>query len=74
MDTVIVQLNNYQAFSLLKNLEALDVIKILKRNPVSISDRNRTERISEIQSITKNIHIDLSNFIFNREDANNYNE
>jgi len=64
-----------------ENLEALNVIKILKRIPYSQSKKegramnmnsNRATRLSEIQSITKNINIDLTNFHFNRDETNNY--
>ena len=81
METVIVQINNNRAFSLLENLEALNVIKVLRRISYSQSERmkptinghpDRTARLSEIQSITKNIHIDVTNFHFNRDEANNY--
>jgi len=77
METVVVQINNDRAFSLLENLEALNIIKMLKRIPVSNSDRisensDRAARLSEIQSITKDIHMDLTNFHFNRDDANNF--
>ena len=69
-----MQLNNNRAFSLLENLEALGVLKLLRRNPVSQSDNDRAVRLSEIQSITKDINVDLSNYRFNRDEANNYDE
>ena len=81
METVVVQINNHRAFSLLENLEALNVIKVLKRISHAPSERmkptinehpDRTARLAEIRSITKNIHIDLTNFHFNRDEANNY--
>ena len=77
METVVVQIKNDRAFSLLENLEALNVIKMLKRVPRSNSDRpvehpDRAARLSEIQSITKDIHIDLTNFHFNRDEANDF--
>ena len=81
METVVVQVNNHRAFSLLENLEALDVIKVLRDIPFSRSEKvmpalngstDRAMRLSEIQSITKNIHIDLTNYKFNRDEANNY--
>ncbi len=75
METVIVQINNNRAFSFLENLEALNVIKVLKRIPRSQSEiSDRATRLSEIQSITKKINIDLTNFRFNRDEANNYDE
>ena len=81
METIVVQINNKRAFSFLENLEALNVIKVLKRIPYSQSEINkrtidvhsdRSARLSEIQSITENINIDLTNFHFNRDEANNY--
>ena len=73
MEKVVVQINNNSAFNLLENLEALNVIKVLKRIPYSQSENpDRAARLSEIQLITGNIHIDLSNFQFNRDEANNY--
>ena len=78
MQTVVVQINNDRAFSLLENLEALNVIKLLKRTPFSqpvreVSENpDRAARLSEIRSITKDIHVDLTNFHFNRDDANNF--
>ena len=72
MEKVVLQINDSRAFSLLENLEALNVIKVLRRIPYVQTDR--TARLAEIQSITQNIHIDLSNFSFNRDEANNYDE
>jgi len=77
METVIVQINNNRAFSFLENLEALNVLKVLKRIPSSQSEimkvnSDRVARLSEIKSITKNINIDLTHFHFNRDEANNY--
>ena len=81
METLVVQINNNQAFNLLENLEALNVIKVLKRIPYSPSETikrtinkhsDRATRLSEIRSITGNINIDLTNFHFNRDEANNY--
>ena len=48
----------------------------MKRIPYTHTEINsdRTARLSEIQSITGNIYIDLSNFRFNRDEANNYDE
>jgi len=73
METVVVQINNNRAFGFLENLEALNVIKVLKSIPRSVAS-DRAARLSEIQSITKNINIDLTNFRFNRDEANNYDE
>jgi len=73
MEEVVVQISNKQAFSLLENLEALSVIKVLRRVPVSQTAKpDRAARLSEIQAITRDIHIDLSNYCFNRDEANNY--
>ncbi|MDR2691935.1 MAG: hypothetical protein LBB73_06510 [Dysgonamonadaceae bacterium] len=80
METIVVRVNNKQAFKLFKNLEALNVIKVLRHIPCSQVNTiiknntitNRDKRLSEIQSVTKNINIDLTNFHFNRDDANNY--
>ena len=73
MENVVVQINNSSAFNLLENLEALNVIKVLKRIPNSQSENtDKAARLSEIQLITRDIHIDLSNFQFNRDEANNY--
>jgi len=81
MEAVVVQINNNRAFSLLENLEALNIIKVLKRIPALSSDAikktmdthsDRAARLSEIRSITKNINVDLTNFKFNRDEANNY--
>ena len=81
VETVVVQIANNRAFSILENLEALHVIKVLKRFPYpqhketlrTINEYpDRAARLSEIKSITKNIHIDLTNFHFNRDEANDY--
>jgi len=77
METVVIQINNHRAFSLLENLEALDVIKVLRHIPFPRSEKvkehaDRAARLSEIQAITKDIHVDLTNFKFNRDDANDY--
>ena len=81
METVVVQINNKRAFNFLENLEALNVIKVLRRIPYSQSEirketidthSDRIARLSEIQAITGNINIDLTNFHFNRDEANNY--
>lgn len=39
----------------------------LKTKGIDIS--NRAARLSEIQSVTKNINVDLTNFHFNRDEA-----
>jgi hypothetical protein len=48
--------------------------------PIVESSRNakhgvisfRDQRLQEIRDITNDIHVDLSNFKFNRDEANNY--
>ena len=72
MEKVVLQINDSRAFSLLENLEALNVIKVIRRIP--FAQKDTSARLAEIQSITRNIHIDLSNFTFNRDEANNYDE
>ena len=47
------------------------VVKINNHRALS-KPPDRAARLSEIQAITKDIHIDLSNFQFNRDEANNY--
>ncbi|MDR0680773.1 MAG: hypothetical protein LBG15_02810 [Dysgonamonadaceae bacterium] len=79
MEAIVVQVNNKQAFKFLENLEELNVIKVLRHIPCSQvnaiiennSSTNRDKRLTEIQSVTKNINIDLTGFHFNRDDANN---
>jgi hypothetical protein len=39
METVVVQVNNHNAFSLLENLEALNVIKVLRDIPYFRSEK-----------------------------------
>jgi hypothetical protein len=81
MEIVVVQINNKSALGLLKNLEDLNVIKVLKPMPdfqssvkkdVMNGKSERSARLSEIRAITKNISIDLTDFRFNRNEANNY--
>ena len=73
METVVVQIKNDRAFSLLENLEALNIIKMMRRNSDRLKEHSdRAARLSEIQSITKDIHIDLTNFHFNRDEANDF--
>ena len=81
MEAVVVQINNNRALGLLENLEALNIIKVLKRIPFTSSDTikrtiddhsDRATRLSEIRSVTGGINIDLTNFKFNRDEANNY--
>ena len=83
METVMIQVNNNLAFKFFQNLEALNVIKVLQRTPemqletVARAENNnslKTKRLEKIKSITKNINIDLTNYRFNREEANNYDE
>jgi len=81
MEAVVVQINNNQAFNFFKNLEALNVIKVLQKIPnVQIetvikarrSNANKAKRLARIRALTKNINVDLTNYRFNREEANNY--
>ena len=81
MDTVVVQVNNNSAFRLLENLEALNVIKMLRRTPYPQSDvmekpandsLDRATRLLKIRSITGNICVDLTSYKFNRDEANRY--
>ena len=83
METVTIQINNAMGYQFLQNLEALDVIKVLQNTPkiqlmatAKTSDRNllRAKRLERIKAITKNISVDLTNYRFNREEANNYDE
>jgi hypothetical protein len=78
MEAIVVQVNNKQAFKFFKNLEELNLIKVLRHipysqvNTINNNSMNRDKRLMEIQSITKNISIDLTDFHFNRDDANDY--
>ena len=80
METVVIQVNNNLAFKFFQNLEALNVIKVLQKNPemqleAALKDNSlKSKRLARIKSITKNINIDLANYRFNREEANNYDE
>ena len=83
METVMIQVNNNLAFKFFQNLEALNVIKVLQKTPemqvetaIRVKNENslKNKRLARIQSITKNINIDLTNYRFNREEANNYDE
>ena len=83
METVVIQINNDLAFSFLQNLEALNIIKVLKKTPetkletalkVEKNNSLKTKRLARIKDLTKNINVDLTNYRFNREEANNYDE
>ena len=83
METVVIQVNNILAFQFFQNLEALNVIKVLQKTPemqletaVKATENNslRAKRLERIRAVTKNINIDLTNYRFNREEANNYDE
>lgn len=81
METVVIQVNNSLAFKFFQNLEALNVIKILQKIPemqceTAIKENNslKAKRLQRIRAITKNINVDLTNYRFNREEANNYDE
>ncbi|MDR1610941.1 MAG: hypothetical protein LBS08_05485 [Candidatus Symbiothrix sp.] len=73
MEAVVVQVNNKQAFKFFKNLEELNLIKVLRHIPysqvntiINSNNTNRDKRLTEIQAVTKNINIDLTGFRFNR--------
>jgi hypothetical protein len=70
MDTVIVQIKNRKAYKLLENMEDLGVIKLLE--PASGDAQDSAARLQEIREITKDICVDLNNFKFDRNAANNY--
>jgi len=81
METVVIQVNNNLAFKFFQNLEALNVIKVLQKAPeiqleaaIKVKKDNslKTMRLERIKAITKNINIDLTDYRFNREEANNY--
>jgi DNA-binding transcriptional regulator YhcF (GntR family) len=83
METVMIQVNNNLAFKFFQNLEALNVIKVLQKTPemqletaVRVKKDNslKSKRLARIKAVTKNINIDLTNYRFNREEANNYDE
>jgi len=83
METVMIQVNNNLAFKFFQNLEALNVIKVLQKTPemqletaVRVEKDNslNSNRLARIKAVTKNINIDLTNYRFNREEANNYDE
>jgi len=83
MEIVMIQVNNNLAFKFFQNLEALNVIKVLQKTPemqletalrVKKDNYLKNKRLARIKSITKNINIDLANYHFNREEANNYDE
>jgi endonuclease III-like uncharacterized protein len=83
METVLIQVNNNLAFKFLQNLEALNVIKVLQETPdtqleTALKTKKysaiKAKRLARIKAVTKNINIDLTNYRFNREEANNYDE
>jgi len=83
METVMIQVNNNLAFKFFQNLEALNVIKVLQKTPemqletaLKVKKENslKSKRLARIKSVTKNINVDLTNYRFNREEANNYDE
>ena len=83
MKTVVIQINDNLAFSFLQNLEALNVIKVLQKTPemqletaIKVKKNNslKVKRLAKIKDLTKNINVDLTNYRFNREEANNYDE
>ena len=83
METVMIQVNNNLAFKFFQNLEALDVIKVLQKTSemqletalkVRKGNSLKAKRLARIKAITKNINVDLTNYRFNREEANYYDE
>jgi len=77
----MIQINNNLAFKFFQNLEALNVIKVLQKTPeiqletalkVKKDNTLKSKRLARIKSVTKNINVDLTNYRFNREEANNY--
>jgi len=80
METVVIQVNNNLAFKFFQNLEALNVIKVLQKAPKmqlekAVKDNSlKAKRLAKIRAVTKNINVDLTNYRFNREEANNYDE
>jgi hypothetical protein len=80
METVVIQVNNNLAFKFFQNLEALNVIKVLQKTPemqleteakAKRDNSLKYKRLAKIKAITKNINVDLTNYRFNREEANN---
>ena len=83
METVMIQVNNNLAFKFFQNLEALNLIKVLQHTPekqfeTAVREKKnnylKNRRLARIKAVTKNINIDLTNYRFNREEANNYDE
>ena len=83
METVMIQVNDNLAFKFFQNLETLNVIKVLQKIPemqfevaakVKKDDLLKAKRLAKIKAVTKNISVDLTNYRFNREEANNYDE
>ena len=83
MKTVVIQVNNNLAFKFFQNLEALNLIKVLQKTPemqletelnIEKGSSLRAKRLAKIKAVTKNISIDLTNYRFNREEANNYDQ
>jgi len=48
--------------------------ELKETNNGSISETEKILRLKKIQSITKNSLVDLTNFKFNRNEANNYDD
>jgi hypothetical protein len=51
------------------------IVSPFDNNSMQISENNiadKTNRLQEIRSITKDVHIDLTNFHFDRNEANDY--
>ena len=78
MNTVIVEIKNRKAYKMLENMETLGAIKLLKPTSDVLDEFNadnsmdRLTRLQKIRAITKDICIDLSNFKFDRNAANDY--
>lgn len=48
METVLLQINNSKAYKLLKDLEALNIVKVLKKNTISPSKTSAHEFLGTI--------------------------
>jgi len=55
METVIVQLTNKKAYKLLKDLEELDIIKLMKRSPDIASLRGMIKTPMSNEEIDKQL-------------------
>ena len=57
-----------------KTVEIIAFELMETNNGSNISDNDKTQRLKRIEDITKDSLVDLSNFKFNRDEANNYDE